>query len=465
LKKRTTVLLEKIPHPVAILFGILVFAGLLTYIIPGGEFGRELVDGKYRVIPGSFKYVQGIKPGILNIFTAIPKGYAVAAEIIFAVLAGGIMFGLIEKTNTIQLSINAFISWVGEDRKNIVIISSTLVYGFLGIAVGYENNIAMVPIAVAISYAIGGDLILASGISVAAITIGFGLSPINPFTVGTGHKIAEMPMFSGIILRSILCLTGLGLLCLYNLRYFKKISTKQINKYIDQEWKLTAVEEKGVENLNKFNRKHRVILITFLIGLSIMLYGIFIYGWYINEISAIFLMVGIMAGIFGGLGTNEIGETVLTSVGKASPGAFMVGYAASIKQIMLEGKITDTICNSLVELLQGLPTSLSVVMMSAAQCIINFFIPSGSGQALTTLPIMIPLGDIVGITRQSTILAFQIGDGITNLVNPTLGGLIAMIAFCRVPFDKWIKFIFPLTIILVIVCWIFLLLAVQINWN
>jgi uncharacterized ion transporter superfamily protein YfcC len=104
-------------------------------------------------------------------------------------------------------------------------------------------------------------------------------------------------------------------------------------------------------------------------------------------------------------------------------------------------------------------------MMSAAQCIINFFIPSGSGQALTTLPIMIPLGDIVGITRQSTILAFQIGDGITNLVNPTLGGLIAMIAFCRVPFDKWIKFIFPLTIILVIVCWIFLLFAVQINWN
>lgn len=458
-------MLEKIPHPVVILFLILVLAAGMTYFIPGGEYSRELVEGRYRVIPGTFKYSDGIKPGLVQLFTAIPKGYAVAAEIIFAVLAGGIMFGFIEKTNTTQRSINAFISKVGEDRKNIIIISCTMVYGFLGIAVGYENNIAMVPIAVAISYAIGGDLILASGISVAAITIGFGLSPINAFTVGTGHKIAQMPMFSGAILRSILCFSGLCLLCFYNLKYFHKIKSNSALKYIDKEWNDLAHQASDSGNQKGLSKTHKIILIVFLGGMGIMLYGIFIHGWYINEISAIFLIIGIVSGIIAGMHYNDMGETVLNSVAKASPGAFMVGYAAAIKQIMLEGKISDTICNALVEILQGLPTVVSAVMMSASQCVINFFIPSGSGQALTTLPIMIPLGDIVGITRQSTILAFQIGDGITNLINPTLGGLIAMIAFCRVPFDKWIKFIFPLTILLLILCWIVLIISVLINWN
>jgi len=129
------------------------------------------------------------------------------------------------------------------------------------------------------------------------------------------------------------------------------------------------------------------------------------------------------------------------------------------------GNINDTISYQMAEALQGLPHYLSAIGMSVSQSVINFFIPSGSGQALATLPIMIPLGEVLGLTRQTTILAFQIGDGVTNLINPTLGGLIAMLSMCRVPIDRWLKFIFPVLFVILIVSWAALIVATAINYS
>ncbi|MCG8384811.1 MAG: TIGR00366 family protein, partial [Cytophagales bacterium] len=152
-------------------------------------------------------------------------------------------------------------------------------------------------------------------------------------------------------------------------------------------------------------------------------------------------------------------------IGKAAPGAFMVGYATSIKVLMETGNISDTISYHLSRLLEGLPLYASAIGMSVAQCVINLFIPSGSGQALATLPVMIPLGEVLGLTRQTTILAFQVGDGVTNLINPTLGGLIAMLSMCRVPLDRWLKFIFPILVAILAMAWVMLIVAVAIGYE
>ena len=149
----------------------------------------------------------------------------------------------------------------------------------------------------------------------------------------------------------------------------------------------------------------------------------------------------------------------------AAPGAFMVGFATTIKVLMEMGNIGDTISYKLSIILEGLPLYLSAICMSISQSFINFFIPSGSGQALATLPVMIPLGESLGLTRQITILAFQVGDGLTNLINPTLGGLIAMLSMSRVPIDRWIRFIFPVLIVLIIIAFLALIVAVAINYN
>ena len=315
-----------------------------------------------------------------------------------------------------------------------------------------------------LSLALGGDLILAAGISAGAITVGFGLSPINIYTVGTGHTIAEMPLFSGALYRSIICFCGVSLMAWFNVRYFKKIVRDKSNG-LGQ-----GLNTKGFE-LSKPLREYSMtgnnwlVLGIFVGGIVSMLIGIFTWGWKIDEISGLFLIMAVLAGIIAGMNGNTIGETVLKSVAVVAPGAFMVGYANSIKIVMEMGNIMDTIAFGLASTLSGLPGYLCALFMSMAQSLINLIIPSGSGQALATLPIMIPLGEILGLTRQTTILAFQIGDGVTNLFNPTLGGLIAMIGLCRVPFGRWLRFIAPLVGRLLILAWLFLLFSVYIKWG
>lgn len=374
------------------------------------------------------------------------------------------MFGFMEQSKAVENSVGTLVNKLGLKNKNAIIIIMTFIYGLLGVAVGYENNIAMVPIAAVLSLALGGDLILAAGISVGAMTIGFGLSPINPYTVGTGHKIAELPMFSGAFLRSILCLISLSIMAYYNVRYFNKI-VKHPEKSLGKGLDISNLSlSRPIENY-KISINNWMIISIFIIGLLVILYGVFNLGWYLNELSAVFLMIAVLCGIVSRMDATTMSETVLKAVAIAAPGAFMVGYATSIKVLMEMGNIGDTISYNLSLMLKDLPLYASAISMSVSQTVINFFIPSGSGQALATLPVMLPLGESLGLTRQITILAFQIGDGLSNLINPTLGGLIAMLSMCRVPIDRWIRFIFPILISLFIIAAATLIIAVAINYN
>ncbi|MEM1214108.1 MAG: TIGR00366 family protein, partial [Bacteroidota bacterium] len=419
-----------------------------------------------RVVPGSYHEVAQNPVGIFGMFRAFAAGFKTAGDIIFVVLCSGIMFGVLDKTGAIENTVGSAIHRLGLQRRYLIVFVLTYLFGFLGVVIGYENNIAMVPIAAVVALALGGDLVLAAGLSVGAITVGFGLSPINPYTVGTGHKIAEMTLFSGAGLRTALCFTGLTLLAFYNLRYFKKIvadPSKGLGIGLDTEG--FALSKPLAEY--RVSGRQRLVLAAFVVGISAMVYGVLQsdWNWHFPEIAAIFLMITIAVGVIGGLSPTTLSETVLKAVGIVAPGAFMVGYATSIKEVLQLGQINDTISHQLAQLLTDLPTTVSAIGMSLSQCLINLFIPSGSGQALATLPIMIPLGEVLGLTRQTTILAFQIGDGVTNLFNPALGGLIAMLSLCRVPFDRWLRFILPLTGALLILAWLFLVAAVWLGYG
>lgn len=446
------------------LFGIIVLTAILSHLLPAGTYERELVDGRQRVIPNSYHTIEPTPLGILDTFLTIPGGFKSAISIIFVVLSSGIMFGVLEKSGMIENAVGTFVKALGLKRRYLIVVAMTFMFGFLGIFVGYENNIAMVPIAAVTSLALGGDLMLAAAIAVGGITVGFGLSPVNPYTVGTGHTIAEMPMFSGWALRSVLCLSALSALAFFNVRYFKRIikkPEKSLSLGIDTSGFALSKELQAY----RMSTNNWLVLLIFVSGLVVMLYGVFKHHWYIDEISSIFVIISIVAGLVAGMSGRTISETALKSVGVVAPGAFMVGLATAIKVGMEMGNISDTIAFNLSEALTGLPTYGSAVSMSLAQCGINFMIPSGSGQALATLPIMIPLGEVLGLTRQSTILAFQVGDGVTNLFNPTLGGLIAMLAMCRISFDRWLRFIMPVVGVILLVAWVALLFSVYIDWG
>lgn len=446
------------------LFGIIVLTAILSHLLPAGTYERELIDGRQRVIPGSYHTIEQTPLGILDTLLTIPGGFKSAISIIFVVLSSGIMFGVLEKSGMIENAVGTFVKALGLERRYLIVVVMTFMFGCLGIFVGYENNIAMVPIAAVTSLALGGDLMLAAAIAVGGVTVGFGLSPVNPYTVGTGHTIAEMQMFSGWELRSALCLSALGVLAFFNVRYFKRI-IKNPQKSLSLGIDTSGFALSKDLQLYRMSLNNWLVLLVFVLGLVVMLYGVFEHQWFINEISSVFVMISIVAGLVAGMSGRTISETALKSVAVVAPGAFMVGLATAIKVGMEMGNISDTIAFNLAETLTGLPTYASAVSMSLAQCGINFMIPSGSGQALATLPIMIPLGEVLGLTRQSTILAFQVGDGVTNLFNPTLGGLIAMLAMCRISFDRWLRFIFPVVGVILIVAWLALLFSVYINWG
>jgi uncharacterized ion transporter superfamily protein YfcC len=455
---------ERVPHAITIVFSIILLVTVMTYILPAGTYERINLDGRSSVVPGSYKVIDSTPIGVLQMFKAIPLGFKSASEIIFIVLAGGIMFGFMEKSKAIENAIGTLIKKMGLKRKYLIVVIMTFTYGLLGVSVGLENNIALIPVAAVLSLALGGDLILAAGISVGAMTIGFGLSPINPYTIGTGHKIAELPMFSGAFLRTVLCSIGLFVMAFYNVRYFKKIILD------DQESLAIGLNTKNL-TLSKPIKDYSLsvtnwsIIGIFIFGLILIVYGVFNLDWHINELSAVFLIIAFLTGLFSKMGGNSMSKIVLESVAVAAPGAFMVGFATTIKVLMEMGNIGDTISYQLSIILEGLPLYLSAICMSISQSFINFFIPSGSGQALATLPVMIPLGESLGLNRQITILAFQVGDGLTNLINPTLGGLIAMLSMSRVPIDRWIRFIFPVLIVLIIIAFLALIVAVAIDYN
>jgi uncharacterized ion transporter superfamily protein YfcC len=456
----------KVPHALVIMFMIAALVSIMSYFVPAGSFQRiaSEVNGRLIVVPGTFEYIQSSPIGFIDFITAFPRGFKAASEIIYVVLSGGVMFALMERTKALENGVGVFVRTLGIKRKRLIVIVLTLVYGFLGIAVGYENNIALVPIAAMVSLAIGGDLLLAAGISVGAMTVGFGLSPINPYTVGLGQKLAEIPLFSGSLLRSILCLSSLAIMCFYNVRYLNKLETIDASKRnIDEN--LKGLNLSGDLSAYELKPKHWLVLFTFFIGLAIVIYGVFNLNWFFLELSGMFLCIGLFAGIIGKLNPDEISASVLDGVKVTAAGAFMVGFAASIKVLLEDASLIDTLCFYSSSMLSELPKNVSLLLMMLSQSLTNFLIPSGSGQALATLPLMLPLGELIGVNGQLTVLAFQIGDGLTNLINPTLGGLIAMLSLCRVSFDRWVKFIFPLTGVLLALSLIFLLFASFINYS
>lgn len=455
---------ERIPNPYILLFLIIVMAGIMTYIVPAGEFDRAEVGGRMGVVAGTYHRVEQAPVGLFDLFTALPIGMVKAASIIFITLISGALFGLLNATGALENAVGLAVRRIGVHRGTRLVWLMTFVFGFLGATVGFENNIALVPIAILVALALGGDLMVGAGMAVAGIGVGFATSPINPYTVGVGHVIANLPIFSGALLRTGFCLASLALVADHTCRYLARIKKDRSASLV------AGIDTEGLSlrrPLEEYSLggRDRLVLASFLLGMGIILFGVFRWKWYITEISAVFIIMAVVAGYLAGMTSDAIIARMVRGAGDIAGGALIIGVARGIQVILDDGRIGDTIVQALASPLSGLPVTLSAILMTLVHSVINFFIPSGSGQAMATLPIMIPLSDLIGMTRQTAILAFQVGDGVMNLLVPTLGGLLAMIALARVPFDRWFRFAFPLVLKILVVSWVFLALAVTVNWG
>lgn len=470
---------QRVPDPMVLIFSILVVAALMTHVVPAGEFERQQVNGVTRIVPGSFHAVDGHPANPLDVFVAVPRGMVEAAQFLFIVFIAGGLFHLLTLTGALENAVGTTVRKVGLRNRHIVITLTTFVFGFFGAAVGFENNIALVPIGALVGHALGGGSLLGAGMAVGGIGIGFALSPINPYTVGVAQGIAELPTFSGAWLRTALLLTSLALLSAFLVRRAGSAAAKG-RAAKERAAKDGAASESAADDgaeadsapgLSKpledysLRREDAIVLGIFAAGMAFMLFGVFRYGWYINEIAGVFLAIAVTIGIARRMGGTAFAASMMQGASAVTPGALVIGLAAAIKVILDDGRIIDTMVHGLSSFLGDLPILLAAVLMTLVQGVINFFIPGGSGQALVTMPIMVPLGDLIGVTRQVTVLAFQVGDGLTNLIVPTSGGTLAMLALARVDYATWVRFIVPLVALVYGISWLFIVVAVLIGYQ
>ncbi|NYB72711.1 putative basic amino acid antiporter YfcC [Sedimentibacter hydroxybenzoicus DSM 7310] len=456
----------RIPHTYALLFFVIVLVAVLTYVIPAGEFDRAVDPETDRifVVPDTYHSVESNPLSFFDVFKAIPKGMENSGYIIFFVLMIGGSFGILQSTGAIDSGIVEVVKRMKGKEKAVIPIVM-FIFSLAGAILGSaEEMLPFYPIVISLALALGFDTLTGTAMVLLGAGAGFAGAFLNPFTVGIAQGIAGLPMFSGIGFRLIAYVLILSITIIYVYRYASKIQKNPELSVTYEEDKIRHKEFEFNDNI-EFTTRHKIVMLILISGLCILGYGVVELNFYITELTAIFLIIGILSGVAGGLSIDKIAQEFINGAKELVYGALVIGLATSIMVVMQEGKIMDTIIYSLAGLVQGLPPSLSGVAMFIVQSFINFIIPSGSGQAAASMPIMAPMADLVGISRQSAVLAFQFGDGFSNVINPTSGYFMAAIAIGGIRWEKWAKWMLPLLLIWSLIGAILVAVSVMIGYG
>lgn len=453
-----------IPHTYAIIFSIILIMAAATYLIPAGEYDREEVNDRQVVVDGSFHAVEQDPVSIFEIFKSVPLGMEKGATIIFYIFLVGGAFGAIQATGAIDAGINKLVRKLGNNEKLLIPVVM-FVFSILGFTTGMaEESIIFVPIGIAIARALGYDAIVGTAMISLGAASGFIGGMMNPFTVGVAQGIAEIPIFSGFLFRSVVYVFVLTAAIFYVMRYASKVKKDRANSVMyDLELESPVEDPNTIKDSGAFTKRHILVLLTLGTGIAINMYGVLNWDWFLNELAASFIMIGLISGIIGGLGINNTFSSYVDGMKLVAFGALIVGFARTILVVMESGVIIDTVIHSLVGVISELPATLNVLGMFLFQVVLNFFIPSGSGQAATTMPLMVPLADLLGMERQIAVLAFQYGDAISNSAIPTSAALMGYLAVAGIPYDRWLKFIWKLVLIWLGIAAIGLVVAVAIG--
>lgn len=457
----------KVPHTYVILFSVIIIMAILTYIIPAGEFDRvkDPNTGRTVVDPASFHTVEQNPTKLFDLFKAVPKGMKDAASIVFFIFIVGGSFQIITATGAVEAGIGRVaLTLKGKEKLLIPIFLAlfSIAGGTFGMA---EEAIVFVPIGIALARALGFDAITGTAMITLGAACGFTSGFMNPFTVGVAQGIAELPLFSGIGFRLVILVIMLIVTAWYVMRYgnmVKKDPSKSIVRELELEEKDKVID---LTNVPKLESYHYLVLLSVVVGFGFIIWGVFKSGWYITEIGSMFLAMGIVGGFLGKLGPSKIAEEFVKGAKSIVFGALVVGIARGILVVMKDGLIIDSIINGLALAIKNLPKSISVLGMYVVQVIINFFIPSGSGQAAATMPIMAPLADVIGVNRQVAVTAYQFGDGFTNSIIPTSAALMGVLSIAKIKYEKWVKFLWPLMLIWLGLGAVFLIIANAINYG
>ena len=419
----------KAPNTYVIIAAIILLCAVMTWFIPGGQYVKS-DDGTI-----SYEAVDSV-PQTWQVFTAIYHGFVKQAGIIIFILVVGGAFWLLNATGAVEAGIKRLITRIGNKDK-IVLASLTVLFSLAGAVFGMsEETIPFVGIVVPLAVSMGYDAFMGMLVVYVASNIGFSSAFLNPFTVGIAQGMADLPLFSGMGYR-LLCWGILtALLVAFVVIYAHKVRKAP-----------TAAETIDTEPLTK---RQTWTLVTLALTVVTLIIGVTRFEWYMPEITGLFLAMGIICGVIAGFSSERIIKELMAGAKDILSAALVVGFASGIIVILQDGKIVDSILHSMQEGLDGSGKAGSLTAMYGIQALINLIIPSATAKAAITIPIMAPFSDMVGISRQAMVLAFQFGDGFTNMITPTSGVLVAALAMARIPYSKWVKWIWKMVLVLLV---------------
>jgi uncharacterized ion transporter superfamily protein YfcC len=423
----------KLPHPIILLVAGVAVCAVLTWVLPAGEYDRrdDPATGRRIVVAGTYHPVDPAPVGPFAAAVAIPRGFVEAADVIGVVLFVGAAWIVVDRIGTLGRLIAALVASFGS-RGLIAIPVISLFFATMGALENMQEEIIpLVPALLLLGRGLGVDAISVVAMSTGAAFVGSAFGPTNPFQAGIAMKLAQLPAMSAAPLRWTMFVAAVVLWIAWTMWHAARNRDSGIGNRDSKEVR-GEVASAGAKDF--------VILAIAIAPIAVYVYGSVALGWGFNELSGGFLIAGCVAGLLGGLGAGGTTTAYLEGMQAMLPAAMLIGVARTLSLVLTDGHVTDTILNGLAAPLSRAPSAFASILMIPFHSIVHVAVPSVSGQAVLTMPILVPLSDLLGISRQVTVLAYQTGAGLTELLTPTNGGLMAVLLAAGVPYSRWIRF-------------------------
>lgn len=428
---------SRFPDALALLTGCILLAAVLTYLVPAGQFARQVdaQTGREVVVAGSYQPVEANPVNLFEAMVAVPRGLVDAGEVVFLVFLIGGAFTVVDRTGALRWAIERLLVRL-EGRETLVIPVVSVAFALGGVLQNMQEEIiALVPVLIILTRRVGFTPLVAVAMSAGPAFVGSAFSPINPFQVGIAQQLAELPPLSGAMFRLVFLVLALGFWIGSTMRY------ANANRVPPDAGDLEPADTQG-------GARYAAILAVVGATFVVLVFGLLSQGWGFNEMSALFLVMGVSVGLMAGLKINGTAHAYAQGFREMAYAALLIGFARGIFVVLQDGRIVDTLVNAMFAPVANLPTAFSAVAMVASHTALHVPVPSVSGQAVLTMPVLVPLSDLLQMSRQVTVLAYQYGAGLCDLVTPTNGALMAILASGGVGYEQWIKFCGPRYLVL-----------------
>lgn len=439
--------MSKFPHTLLIIVGFIVLAGVATYILPKGEYERRFDEstGREAVVPGSYHTVNAEPLSPFEILVAIPRGIVAGGEVIALIFMVGACFYVIEKTGALKEGI-VLLTRRLKGKEELTLVLTGLFFLTGGALEGMEEEvIPLIPVLTLLMRRLGYNAFVMVAGSYGCTVIGASFSPLNPFGAVTAQKIAGLPFLHAGGFQAAAMVVAFALWMMMLIRYGRGN-------------RIPVQADEGFPD-GTISIQHKLILVIVGLAFVVLIVGLMAWGWSFNEMAAEFFVVAIVAGALGKLGLNGTCIAYVEGLREMTFASLIVGFAHGISLVLIDGKILDTIIYGLFIPMEGLPTALSAVGMMMSQFALHIVVPSYAGQAVLTIPILAPLSDLIGLSRQVCVLAFQYGAILMNMISPTNGALMAIIGLAGIGYDQWTRFAFRKLAVIGIFCVAILIIA------